>query len=160
MKKVVLRIQNDAFERFMGMVSLYPQVEVIDTGCPPDFEDETMRPMAKAISELRMRRVLRMPRDYTYLMTALNEGVIDKVPYFYTPMDFLNYLNEMGFDCLPSKTTLYDTAKAIQGRYPDWRFADKPKDVEAIRRKNIIVQLLSAFGRAQRHMSEGMSEKT
>lgn len=160
MKKVVLRIQNDAFERFMGMVSLCPQVEVIDTGCPPDFEDETVRPMAEAISELRTRRVLRMPRDYTYLMTALNEGVIDKVPYFYTPMDFLNYLNEMGFDCLPSKTTLYDTAKAIQGRYPDWRFADKPKDVEAIRRKNIIVQLLSAFGRAQRRMSEGMSEKT
>ena len=159
MKKVVLRIQNDAFERFMGMVSLCPQVEVIDTGCPPDYEDVTMKSMARAINELRMRRVLRMPRDYTYLMTAMNEGVIDKVPYFYTPMDFLNYLNEMGFDSLPSKTTLYDTAKAIQGRYPDWRFTDNPKDVEAMRRKNIIVQLLSAFGRAQRSVSEGMSEK-
>lgn len=160
MRKIVLRIENAAFEKFMGIVSLCPQVEVIDTDGHLEYEDDTTKPMTMAIKELRTRRVLRMPRDYTYIMMALNEGVIEKVPYFYTPKDFLDYLDDLGFDFLPSKTTLYDTVKATKGRYPDWRFADEPKDTEVLRRKNIIVQLLSAFGRAQRKKLEGFSEKT
>ena len=154
MRKVLLRIEDGAFEKFMGMVSLCPQIEVIDTGGKEDYQDETILWMSMAIKELRERRVMRMPRDYTYIMMALNEGVIDGVPYFYTPKDFLDYLSDMGFDCLPSKTTLYDTMNSTMGRYPKWKYADNPKDTEALRRNNIIVQLLSAYGRAKRRMSE------
>ena len=159
MKKILLRIEDEAFEKFMGMVSLCPQLEVIDTEGKEDYRDETILSMAMAIKELRSRRVLRIPRDYTYIMMALNEGIIDSVPYFYTPKDFLDYLSDMGFDSLPSKTTLYDTINATTGKYPDWNYNDKPKAVEVVRRKNIIVQLLSAFRRAKRRMSEGFSEK-
>jgi len=159
MRKIVLKIENAAFEQFMGIVDLCPQVEVIDTDGVLEYEDDTTKPMTMAIKELRTRRVLRMPKDYTYVMMALNEGVIEKIPYFYTPKDFLNYLSDMGFDFLPGKSTLYDTAKATLGRYPEWKFADKPKDTEALRRHNIIVQLLSAYGRARRKMLEKFSEK-
>ena len=159
MKEIVLQIDDAAYEKFMGMVSLCPQVEVIDTGGKEDYRDDTILWMAMAIKELRTRRVLRMPRDYTYIMMALNEGVIDSVPYFYTPKDFLDYLSDMGFDFLPSKTTLYDTINATMGRYPEWSYKDKPKAIEVVRRRTIIVQLLSAFGRAKRRMSEEFSEK-
>jgi hypothetical protein len=92
-------------------------------------------------------------------MVALNEEVVKGVPFFYTPMEYLSYLKSLGFDNLPGRTSLYDTIKLIKGRYPNWTFADNPKDVEARRRINVVKRFLNAFGRARRGKSDGFPEK-
>lgn len=57
MRKIVLRIENAAFEKFMGIVDLCPQVEVIDTDGHLEYEDDTTKPLTMAIKELEINEV-------------------------------------------------------------------------------------------------------
>ena len=149
MKQVVLRIDDAAFEKFMGMVSLCPQVEVVNV-CDTGDKKLTMDScVASAIREMRQRLAFRSPCDYAYLMVAMNESVVKGLPFFYTPKDFIDYMHEADFDNLPGRSTVYNTIAKVRGKYPDWTFADDPKASEALRRKNLIKQFLSAFMRAQ-----------
>ena len=159
MKQVVLRIDDAAFEKFMGMVSLCPQVEVVNV-CDTGDKKQTMDGyVASAIREMRQRLAFRSPCDYAYLMVAMNESVVKGLPFFYTPKDFLDYMREAEFDNLPGRTTIYDTIAKVKGKYPDWTFTDAPKASEALRRKNLIKQFLSAFVRVQSRKSDGLSDE-
>ena len=156
MKQVVLRIDDAAFEKFMGMVSLCPQVEVVNV-CDTGDKKQTMDGyVASAIREMRQRLAFRSPCDYAYLMVAMNESVVKGLPFFYTPKDFIEYMREAEFDHLPGRSTVYNTIAKVRGRYPDWTFTDAPKASEALRRKNIIKQFLSAFMRAQAGKLDGL----
>ena len=149
MKQVVLRIDDAAFEKFMGMVSLCPQVEVVNV-CDTGDKKQTMDGyVASAIREMRQRLAFRSPCDYAYLMVAMNESVVKGLPFFYTPKDFIDYMREADFDNLPGRSTVYNTIAKVKGKYPDWTFTDDPKASEALRRKNLIKQFLSALVRAQ-----------
>ena len=100
MKQVVLRIDDAAFEKFMGMVSLCPQVEVVNV-CDTGDKKLTMDScVASAIREMRQRLAFRSPCDYAYLMVAMNESVVKGLPFFYTPKDFIDYMREADFDNL------------------------------------------------------------
>ena len=156
MKQVVLRIDDAAFERFMGMVSLCPQVEVLNVCQTGDKKQTIDAYVASAIREMRQTLAFRYPCDYAYLMVAMNESVVKGLPFFYTPKDFIEYMREAEFDHLPGRTTIYDTIAKVQGKYPDWTFTDAPKSSEALRRKNIIKQFLSAFMRAQTEKLDGL----
>ena len=101
MKQVVLRIDNAAFEKFMGMVSLCPQVEVLNVCQTGDGKLTTDRYVVSAIREMRQTLAFRYPCDYAYLMVAMNESVVKGLPFFYTPKDFLDYMRESKFDNLP-----------------------------------------------------------
>ena len=159
MKQVVLRIEDAAFEKFMGMVSLCPQVEVANV-CDTGDKKLTMDGyVASAIREMRQMLAFRHPCDYAYLMVAMNESVVKGLPFFYTPKDFIDYMREADFDNLPGRTTIYDTIAKVKGKYPDWTFADDPKASEALRRKNLIKQFLSAFVRVQSRKSDGLSDE-
>ena len=159
MKQVVLRIDDAAFEKFMGMVSLCPMVEVLNVCQDRDTKQTIDIYVAAAIREMRKMEAFRHPCDYAYLMTAFNEGVVKGLPFFYTPKDFLDYLRASDLDGLPGRTTIYDTIAKVKGKYPDWSFTDAPKASEALRRKNLIKQFLSAFTRAQSRKSDGLSDK-
>ena len=74
-------------------------------------------------------------------------------------MDFIDYMREAEFDNLPGRTTIYDTIAKVKGKYRDWTFADDPKASEALRRKNLIKQFLSAFVRVQSRKSDGLSDE-
>ena len=67
-------------------------------------------------------------------------------------------MRESDFDNLPGRTTIYDTIAKVKGKYPDWTFTDAPKASEALRRKNLIKQFLSAFVKAQSGMLDGLSD--
>lgn len=155
---MLLRIEDTAYEKFMGMISLCSQVEVICESCAVEICSSTELCVANAISEMQKNRVLRQPSDYTYIMMAANESVMKGLPFFYSPKDFLDYLKSLNLDHLPGRSTLYDTIVKVQGRYPDWAFTDNPKPSELIRRKNVVKQFLSAYLRAQRIFSDGSSD--
>ena len=159
MKQVVLRIDDAAFEKFMGMVSLCPQVEVLNMCESGDQKQTTDTYVASAIREMRHRLVFRSPCDYAYLMVAFNESVVKGLPFFYTPKDFLDYMREAEFDNLPGRSTVYNTIAKVRGKYPDWTFTDAPKASEALRRKNLIKQFLSAFMRAQTGKLDGLLDE-
>ena len=159
MKQVVLRIDDAAFEKFMGMVSLCPQVEVVNV-CDTGDKKQTMDGyVASAIREMRQRLAFRSPCDYAYLMVAMNESVVKGLPFFYTPKDFIDYMREADFDNLPGRSTVYNTIAKVKGKYPDWTFTDDPKASEALRRKNLIKQFLSAFVRAQAGKLDGLLDE-
>ena len=158
MKQGVLRIDDAAFERFMGMVSLCPQVEVLNVCQTGDKKQTIDAYVATAIREMRQTLAFRYPCDYAYLMMAMNESVVKGLPFFYTPKDFIEYMREAEFDHLPGRSTVYNTIAKVRGRYPDWTFTDAPKASEALRRKNLIKQFLSAFMRAQAGKLDGLSD--
>ena len=159
MKEIVLRIDDAAFEKFMGMVSLCPMVEVVNVCQSGDKKMTTDTYVASAIREMRQTLAFRYPCDYAYLMVAMNESVVKGLPFFYTPKDFIEYMRMSNFDGLPGRTTIYDTIAKVRGKYPDWTFTDAPKASEALRRKNLIKQFLSAFMRAQSRKSDGLSDE-
>ena len=159
MKQVVLRIDNAAFEKFMGMVSLCPQVEVLNVCQTGDGKLTTDRYVVSAIREMRQTLAFRYPCDYAYLMVAMNESVVKGLPFFYTPKDFLDYMRESKFDNLPGRSTVYNTIAKVKGKYPDWTFTDAPKASEALRRKNLIKRFLSAFMKAQSRQLDGLSDE-
>lgn len=159
MKQVILKIDDSAYEQFMGMVSLCPQVEVVSV-CQSGNQQLTIDIyVASAIREMRQMQAFRLPSDYVYLMVAMNEGVVKGLPFFYTPKDFLDYMRELKFDGLLGRSTVYDTIAKVQGKYPDWTFSDAPKASEALRRKNLVRLFLSAFVRAQSRKLDGSSDE-
>ena len=146
MKEVVLRIEDSAFDNFMGMVRLCPQVEVVSDG-----QDDTAVVddcLATAVLNLQQRGVFRRPSDYGYVMKAVNENALKGAPFFYSPMQFIDYLNHFGVKELPGKSTIYSAINKVEGKYPNWTFTDNPTEFEALRRNNIVRQLISAFGKA------------
>jgi hypothetical protein len=157
-KEIVLLIEDSAYEKFMGMLSLCPQVEVVSEAMDGVSDFDVDYCMACAIRELCHYGVFSFSCDYAYIMAALNEEVVKDVPFFYTPMDFLSYLKSLGFENIPGKTSIYDTINKIKGSFPNWTFTDHPKDIEVRRRINVVKRFLNAFGKAKRGMSERMSE--
>ena len=148
MKEITIQVEDSAYECVLGMLQLCQKVEVVSDGECVIAGDVMDLCVAKAIGELRQRRVFRYPCDYTYIMIAFNEEVVKGLPFFYTPKDFLDYMKELGFKNLPSRSTLYNTIGKVAGKYPDWIFTDAPKASEALRRKNLVKLFLSAYMRA------------
>ena len=158
MKEIIIHVEDSAYEKFMGMLSLCPQVEVVSEGVAIETREAIDLCVARAIREMRADGVFRFPGDYTYLMIAGNEGQAKGMPFFRSPKEFLDYLKELELDGLPGRSTIYDTISKVDGKYPDWTFTDDPKPKEALRRKNIVRLFLSAFLKAKRNLSDGFSD--
>lgn len=158
MKEIVLKIEDNAFDDFLGMIRHCPFIEVVSTSQDIDSKEILDQCFHAAISELREDGVFRMKGDYGYIMLAVNDEAV-KGLFFYSPLDYRSYLKELGFDDLPGQSTLYDTCKKVGGRYPKWDFPDRPDSKERLRRNNIVVRFVSAFNRAKRRLSEDISKK-
>ena len=162
MKEVVLRIEDSAFEKFVEFVQLCPMVEVINVGDADEtrgFIDECVK---LTFELLQINHALRKPGDYTYIMKAVNEGVVKDMDPFASPVEYLDYLTNLGLEGLPGKSTIYDGLQKIEGKYPNWTYIGEKRTVgnqEILRRKNIVVQFLSAFFKAKRELSESGSER-
>ena len=150
MKQVILKIDDSAYEKFMGMVSLCPQVEVVCESSITDVMNDRDQCMVYAIQTLRNNHVFRFGYDYTWVMMAINEGLIDDYERFRSPQAFLDYLYEIGIDKLPSRITLSLAYSKTFNHFPDWTFTDMDNPSEILRRKNVVRQFLSAFGTAKR----------
>ena len=157
MKEIVLKIEDNAFGDFLGMIRHCPFIEVVSTSQDVDSKETLDKCFHEALMEIRRDRVLRTRGDYAYIMLALNDHVVDGF-YFYSPLDFLDYMLQLGIDCLPGKSIIYDTVKKVGKHYPNWSFSDKPDMNERLRRNNIVVRFVSAFNRAKRRISERIPE--
>ena len=108
--------------------------------------------------------------DYTWVMMAINEGLVDDYDGFRSPQAFLDYLYEIGIEGLPTRFTLFraysktldsypnwtfldmdDASESLRRiKYPNWTFLDMDDASESLRRINVVKQFLSAFGKAKR----------
>ena len=161
MKEVVLRIEDSALEKFLGIVQLCPQVEMVCSSDCIETKDVIDKSFAIAIAELKDRKVFKTPADYTYIMKAANDGAIYHTLFFLTPTEFIAYLEALGLKSLIGRSTLYNTKDAIKGKYPDWTFMDSDvvSQYEILRRKNIVVQFLSAFSKERRRLLDARLDK-
>ena len=159
MKEIMLRIEDPAFEKVMGFLSLCPEIQIVKTSDSIDTMDAVDRCFASAIREMRERKVFKSPADYAYIMQVTLEDKVARYNLFAKPDEFIDYLHQLSLDCLPGRTTLYNALGKITGRYPLWEFAEDLKHVEVLRRRNIAAQFLSAFMRHQRRLSDGISDK-
>ena len=115
--------------------------------------------MAQAINELIKDKVIRSSRDYAWILTAMNEQVMDDFEEYYTPISFIDYLKMLKIEKLPGKSVLYDNCALVENTFPDWDFSDCPNSSETVRRRNVAKRFLNAFMRAKRGVSEGFLEK-
>lgn len=158
MKEIVLQIDDAAYEKFMGMVSLCPQVQVVSEGI--EVRGTVDLCVAGAIRELQESGKIKHPSDYAYIMLASNESTLKGLPSFCSPQEFIDYLKELELDRLPGRNTLYDAMNKTLGRYPDWEFSDAPKPAESLRRKNVARLFLSGFSKLKRSVSDCFSDKS
>ena len=150
MKQVLLNVEDAVFEKFMGMVELCRGVEIVSTLNSIDVDDNRDACMRYAIITLRRNKVFRRHYDYSWIMQAINDGVMDDYEEFESPQTFLNYLCEIGIDELPDRSTISRACSNVYDSYPNWQFMDVTKPSEILRRKNVVKQFLSAFGEAKR----------
>jgi len=149
MKQVVLRIEDSAFEKFMGIVSLCPQVELASQDEIPDYGlDELTRRVTLAIKTLQRNKAIRHLYDYTWIMVGIGDGVVEGMGAFGSPQKFIDYLKSIGVERVPSRTTLSTWYGRVIGKYPDWEFIDTQDPQEIQRRKNVVRQFISALNKA------------
>lgn len=159
MRTVVLQMEDSAVEDFKAFIHLCPSIEIVEEYSELEVRKDFDICMVEAIKTLRENKVLRKPSDYAYIMKVINEKQIADAPYFFTPDAFLSYLKELGIKGIPGRTTIYDTKKGIRGEYPKWMFKDLQGDnIETLRRNNVARQFLSAFFKAQRVLSDRISD--
>ena len=150
MKQIVLEIEYSAYESFMGMIALCPSVKVVGESGITEVMNDRDQCMLYAIQTLRANHAFRFGYDYTWVMMAINEGLLDDYDSFRSPRAFLDYLYEIGIEGLPSRLTLSLAYSKTFGHFPDWTFNDTEKPSEFLRRKNVVKQFLSAYGVAKR----------
>ena len=157
MKQILLEVEDAFFGKVMNVLEIIP-VEVVCSYDVADTKSLSDACVAEAIRELRQDEVFVRPSDYTYIMLGCNQCREVDLDNFDTPMDFILYLKELEFEHLPGRNTLYDGIAKTFGTYPDWTFKDNPKAWEVLRRKNIFRRFLSAYIRARRSFSDGVSD--
>ena len=158
MTEMTFRVPESLAQLLEEWAKRIPEMELVSKICHTDTREAINSCVAVAIREMREYGAFRYPGYYTYIMIAANEGLIPGMPFFFSPQEFVDYLKVLDLDGLPGRSTIYDTISKVSGRYPDWTFNDQPKAAEELRRKNIVKQFLSAFGRAKRRLSDGFSE--
>ena len=70
MKQIVIEIDDEAFESFMGMLRLCPAVKVVGTSDDTDSCSTRDRCVAMAIAELQQNDVIRYASDYTFIIVC------------------------------------------------------------------------------------------
>ena len=156
MKEITLRVPDDMVALIEQWAERIPEMEVV---CSVDsIVTEDVRDLcAKAAFEtLLINNAIRRPRDYAWIKMALDQNVIPDFKGFYSDQNFIDYLNELGVGKIPSRTTLFNICNITIDKYPNWVFLDKPEPNEELRRKNVVKQFLSAYGKAKR---EKLNEK-
>ncbi|WP_143079412.1 hypothetical protein, partial [Xylanibacter ruminicola] len=96
MKQIVIEIEDEAYEPFMGMLRLCPAVRVVSISDEVDAIGIRDRCVAMAIAELQKRNVIRYASDYAFIMMLINQGGIDKKLFYTSPLDYIAYLQHIG----------------------------------------------------------------
>ena len=138
MKQVVLRIDDAAFEKFMGMVSLCPQVEIVTVDeAAVMCQGQMAVRIREAILQLRAERLLRRKFDYAWLKVAMDST--DDLPSFESAQRYLDYMrDELMLDELPCESSISKMMDMASGQLFYWTFSDTSDAQETTRRNNIV----------------------
>ena len=138
MKQVLLSIEEDAYERFMGMVSLCPQVEVIEINESALLNNGSLAMrIREAILQLRAENLLRRKFDYAWLKVAMDSST--DMPSFESAQRYLDYLHDvLQLDDLPCESSISKMMDVARGQLFHWTFKDTTDNSEIIRRNNIV----------------------
>ena len=150
MRQIILNVEDAAYEKFMGMVDICPDLTVWRTDDCVDIKDAVDQCFASAIEQMVENNTFKSMSDYTYIMQVVLEDHLKCGTLFTNPDEFISYLKILGIEKLPSRSSLYRVGDTILGTYPNWTFTDLPTHFEELRRRNIARQFLSAFNRAKR----------
>ena len=150
MKEITLRMNDEMAQLVEQLVGHLEGVEMVCSMDSDVSEDDCAQCAREAFESLLADGAIRRPRDYAWIMMAMNQGAIDDFETFRSHQDFIDYLKEIGLQNVPSRTTLYSAENNTMEEYPNWMFLDNPKTSEALRRTNLVKQFLSAYRRAKR----------
>ena len=138
MKQVLLSIEEDAYEKFMGMVSLCPMVEVIEINESALLNNGSLAiRIREAILQLRAENLLRRKFDYAWLKMAMDSST--DMPSFESAQRYLDYLHDvLQLDDLPCESSISKMMDVARGQLFHWTFKDTTDSSEIIRRNNIV----------------------
>ena len=101
--------------------------------------------MSHALKMLEQDGTIRHKYDYTWIMVAIGDGAVKGMSAFRSPQSFMDYLQSLGVESVPSRTTISTWYNRVVGRFPDWKFTDTKDPREIIRRKNVVKRLICAL---------------
>lgn len=138
MKEIVVRVDDAAFERLMGMLSLCPSVEVVEVNESAVLSSGPLAIRIRhAIVQLREERLLRRMYDYAWLKVAMDSD--DDLLSFESAQKYIDYLGgELQLDGLPSESSVSKMMDAARGQLFNWTFSDTSDAQETTRRNNIV----------------------
>lgn len=160
MTDLIIRVPDDMAHLIEEWAKHIPEMELVsrEEAEPIGLGDMDCR-MALVLEVLKQNKTIRYLYDYTWIMVAINDGVIDGLGGFKSPQSFMDYLGSLGIENIPSRTTLSTSYNKVVGKYPDWEFTDTEDPQEILRRKNVVRQLISALNRAKRQAPEQNTEQ-
>ncbi len=151
MKEITIRVPDSMVPLIEGWVKHIPEMELASIKESGAYEiDEINRRMSIALKILKENKAIRYGYDYTWIMVAIGDGVVEGLSGFKSPQSFMYYLTTLGVNQVPSRTTLSTWFGRVLGIYPNWEFTDTKDPNEIMRRKNIVRQLLSALNQASK----------
>ena len=154
MKEITFRVPDELVPLLEEWVKHIPEMEVVSLKESGEYElDEINRRMALAVKMLKQNGAMRYGYDYTWIMAAIGDGVVEGLGGFKSPQSFMDYLTSIGVEHVPSRTTLSTWYGKVLGTYPNWEFIDTQDPHEILRRKNVVRQLISALNRATKRDS-------
>ena len=149
MQEITLRVPESLVPLIEEWVKHIPEIELASLEESGVYEtDEINRRMALALKILKENRAIRYGYDYTWIMVAIGDGVVNGLSGFRSPKSFIEYLINLGVKSVPSRSTVSTWFGRVIGKYTDWEFTDTKDPNEIMRRKNIVRQLLSALNKA------------
>ena len=138
MKEITFRVPESMVPLLEEWVKHIPEMEIVSSEESGQYEiDEINRRMACTLSKLLANKAIRFNYDYTWIMVAINDGVINGLGSFRSPQKFIDYLKELGVEHVPSRTTLSTYYNKVIGMFPNWEYTDTEDPQEILIRKNI-----------------------
>ena len=160
MKEITIRVPDDMAQLLVEWVKHIPEMEIVCREESTDYGLGDMdRRMALALEVLKQNKTIRYLYDYTWIMVAIGDGVINGLGGFRSPQSFMDYLGSLGVGRIPSRTTLSTFNNYVFGAYPDWEFTDTDDPLEILRRKNVVRQLISALNKLKNQATEQKAEQ-
>lgn len=162
MTEITLRVPDQMAALIDNLAEHMPEVEIVAREEQPLDDDgltDIDRRVALAMSVLQRNGALRNLYDYTWIMVAIGDGMIEGLGAFRSPQSFMNYLRGLGVKNIPSRTTLSTWYGRVLGKYPDWEFTDTTDPKEILRRKNVFRQFQSALRLSKKERAEQKAEQ-
>ncbi len=150
MKDITLCVPDTMVTLIKEWIKYIPEIEIVSLQESHEYILDTInRRMAVALRILVQNGAIRHKYDYTWIMVAICDGIIEGLGSFKSPQSFMDYLTTLGIENVPSRTTLSTWNGKVFGTYPNWEFIDTQDPKEILRRKNIVIQLISALNKQE-----------